>query len=407
MDEFVQESVGGGMSVDSKADESTEVIAVTGSPELPNPEMEADTEGQENIPPLPEEVEIIGVRFRESGKIYYFDPVGEQFAKGAAVIVETARGVEFGCVVVPNRIVSGREIVQPLRRVVRAATEEDRAHHEENAIKEIEAYNICVEKIARHRLDMKLVDVEYTFDNNKLHVYFTADGRIDFRDLVKDLASVFRTRIELRQIGIRDEAKMMGGLGICGRPFCCHSFLSDFVQVSIKMAKEQSLSLNSSKISGSCGRLMCCLRYEYETYEEELRKTPKVDAVVTTPDGDGIVIETMPLAGLIKVRSLDAPDQTPKVYHRNDCTVKGRREKQNSPSPEAEADSPEREAVTEKERAATEKNADRRGDRNRRNRSGRRKNEGVQPAKPHMREASAAGGNAEKEPRAGKQNGNS
>ncbi len=266
-------------------------------------------------------VEIIGVRFRTSGKIYYFDPAGLQFAAGDYAIVETARGTEYGHVTVANRMVSPQEIVLPLRKVIRAATEEDKKRAEKNALREIDAYNVCVEKIAYHKLEMKLVDVEYTFDNSRLLFYFTADGRVDFRELVKDLAAVFRTRIELRQIGIRDEAKLLGGLGICGRPFCCHSFLSDFVQVSIKMAKEQNLSLNSAKISGACGRLMCCLRYESDTYEEEIARTPRVDALVKTVDGDGIVTENSPLSGWIKVRLAKAPEESPKVYHRDDVTV--------------------------------------------------------------------------------------
>jgi cell fate regulator YaaT (PSP1 superfamily) len=268
-------------------------------------------------------IEIIGIRFKKSGKIYYFDPDGMIFMPGDHAIVETQRGLEYGNVVIGNRMVNITEIVSPLRRVIRAATPEDEAHHKENAVKEIEAFNICIEKISEHRLDMKLIDVEYTFDNNKLLFYFTADGRIDFRELVKDLASVFRTRIELRQIGIRDEAKLMGGLGVCGRPFCCHSFLGDFTQVSIKMAKEQNLSLNSAKISGACGRLMCCLRYEYDVYSEELKKTPRVDAIVGTADGDGVVIETVPLAGLIKVRLQKLPEQPIKIYHRDDVKIKG------------------------------------------------------------------------------------
>ncbi len=268
-------------------------------------------------------VEVVGIRFRQSGKVYYFAPGDIKLNKGDGAIVETQRGQEYGTVAVANRTVTAREIVQPLRSVVRPATEEDTAHHLANLEQEDQAYNVCLEKIESLRLEMKLVDVEYTFDNSKLLFYFTADGRIDFRDLVKYLASVFRTRIELRQIGIRDEAKMRGGLGICGRPFCCGTFLSDFAQVSIKMAKEQNLSLNSSKISGTCGRLMCCLRYEYDTYVEEIAKTPKVDMVVTTPDGDGYVMETSPLAGMCRVKLLTPPDAAPKYFHRDDLTFKG------------------------------------------------------------------------------------
>ena len=267
------------------------------------------------------EYEVIGVTFKKIGKIYYFDVDGNTFQRDDHVIVETARGLEYGTVVYPNRVVSGAEIVLPLRKVIRVATNEDEQHHHENLKLEIEAFNACVEKIALHNLDMKLVDAEYTFDNTKLIFYFTSEERVDFRDLVKDLASIFRTRIELRQIGIRDEAKLMGGLGICGRPFCCHSFLSDFVQVSIKMAKEQNLSLNSSKISGACGRLMCCLRYEYDTYSEEIKKTPKIDSVVSTPEGDGIVKETVPLAGMVKVELRNNNDTLLKVFSRDEVNV--------------------------------------------------------------------------------------
>ncbi len=265
--------------------------------------------------------DVISVSFKKSGKDYYFDSMGEKYSRGDNIIVETSRGTEYGTVISGNRIVSDREVVLPLRPVLRRATEADEQIHRENLRKEIDAYNACVEKIAKHGLEMKLVDVEYTFDNSKLIFYFTAEGRVDFRELVKDLASMFRTRIELRQIGIRDEAKLMGGLGICGRPFCCHSFLSDFVQVSIKMAKEQNLSLNSSKTSGACGRLMCCLRYEYDVYCEEIKKTPKLDAVVETPDGEGIVKETMPLTGKIRVEIRKKHDTSVKVYSRDDVTV--------------------------------------------------------------------------------------
>ena len=269
-------------------------------------------------------VEIVGVRFKAAGKVYYFDPDGALYREDDTVIVETARGIEFGFVVTPNRTVMASDIVSPLKKILRMATDEDRAHYEENNRRE-EAFAVCRDKIAEHGIEMKLVDVEYTFDNNKLLFYFTADGRVDFRELVKDLAAVFRTRIELRQIGIRDEAKLMGGLGVCGRPFCCHSFLSDFVQVSIKMAKEQNLSLNSAKISGTCGRLMCCLRYEYDVYEEEIRKTPKMDAVVETPDGEAVVCEVIPLAGLIRVKFLGSrSDMPPKLFHRDNVRVKGK-----------------------------------------------------------------------------------
>ncbi len=261
--------------------------------------------------------EIIGIRFKKVGKMYYFDPNGLTAKIGDSAVVETARGLEFGQVCLGNRMVPTDDIVQPLRPVVRIATEEDLAHNAENSKKESEAFRICIEKISEHELDMKLVDAQYTFDNSKLIFYFTSAGRVDFRELVKDLASVFRIRIELRQIGIRDEAKLMGGLGACGRPLCCASFLSDFVQVSIKMAKEQSLSLNSTKISGACGRLMCCLRYEYDTYQEEIAKTPPVDSVVDTPDGRGTVIEISPLAGTVKVKISDGKDIQIKSFKRD------------------------------------------------------------------------------------------
>lgn len=267
-------------------------------------------------PELP--VEIIGVRFQAGGKIYYFAPNGITAEKGENVIVETARGLEFATVQIPNSTVKTRDIVLPLKKVLRVATEADVNHHEENKEKIAEAMKVCNEKIAFHKLDMKLVDVEYTFDNTKLLFYFTSDGRVDFRELVKDLAAVFKTRIELRQIGIREETKLLGGIGTCGLPYCCKTFLTDFVQVSIKMAKEQGLSLNSAKISGACGRLMCCLRYEYDTYDEEIRKTPKVDTPVMTPDGPGTVCETQPLAGLCKVRLGAGDDAVIKVFHRDD-----------------------------------------------------------------------------------------
>ncbi len=265
----------------------------------------------------PEDTEVIGVRFRTSGKVYYFDPDGKKYPEGCHAVVETARGTEYGYVSQSNHIVSGKDIVLPLRKAVRIATPEDDKHNKENIEKAEEAFLIGNKKIEQHGLDMKLIDTEYTFDNSKLLFYFTSDGRVDFRELVKDLASVFRCRIELRQMGIRDEAKVLGGLGTCGRPFCCHSFLPDFVQVSIKMAKEQNLSLNSNKISGACGRLMCCLRYEYDAYLEEGRLTPKVDSLVNTPDGISVVLETKPLLGLVKVKPLDDAASAPKVYHRD------------------------------------------------------------------------------------------
>ena len=266
-------------------------------------------------------VRVTGVRFRSAGKIYYFDPDGKEFALDQLVIVETTRGVECGTVAIPNREVEDESIIKPLKKVVRVATKEDRKRIEDNHNKEKRAYRICQEKIAANKLEMKLVGVEYTFDNSKILFYFTADGRVDFRELVKDLASVFRTRIELRQIGVRDEAKMLGGLGICGRPFCCASFLGEFQPVSIKMAKEQGLSLNPTKISGTCGRLMCCLKYEQPAYEELLRTTPKVGATVSTPDGKGVVREVSLLTGMLKVNLLSNADGTLTVYDKQDVKV--------------------------------------------------------------------------------------
>ncbi len=265
-------------------------------------------------------VEIIGVRFKPGGKTYYFAPNNITAKKGEYVIVETARGLEYGKVAVSNSMVGESEFVPPLRPVVRIATEEDVKHHDENIVKQDEAAKICNEKIIAHNLDMKLIDVQYTFDNTKLLFYFTSSGRVDFRELVKDLASVFKTRIELRQIGIRDEAKLIGGLGVCGRPLCCSVFLNDFGQVSIKMAKDQNLSLNSLKISGACGRLMCCLKYEHDTYLEEIKNMPSVDSTVRTPDGLGTVTEIMPLAEKLKVRLDDKPDQQPKTYTKDAVT---------------------------------------------------------------------------------------
>lgn len=265
--------------------------------------------------------EVIGVRFKSVGKVYYFDPNHITFHNGDHAIVETIRGIECGEVVMANRLVEDENIVKPLKAVIRAATQQDMDKVEENNRKEKEAFRICLKKIADHKLDMKLINVEYTFDNNKILFYFTADGRVDFRELVKDLASVFRTRIELRQIGVRDEAKMMGGLGICGKPFCCNSFMGDFQPVSIKMAKEQGLSLNPSKISGTCGRLMCCLKFEQEAYEDLLRITPKVGAYVGTPDGNGMVEDANILTGMLKVKLDNPSDIPPKSYKRDDVKL--------------------------------------------------------------------------------------
>lgn len=247
-------------------------------------------------------VKVIGVRFRTAGKIYFFDPGKLKIKKGDHVIVETARGIEYGTVVGNPREVPNEKVIQPLKPVLRIATERDNEQEASNKLKEKEAFKICLEKIQKHRLEMKLIDAEYTFDNNKVLFYFTADGRIDFRELVKDLAAVFKTRIELRQIGVRDETKILGGIGICGRELCCHSHLSEFVPVSIKMAKEQNLSLNPAKISGVCGRLMCCLKHEEETYEELNRKLPNIGDHVTTFDGlKGDVASVNVLRQLVKV----------------------------------------------------------------------------------------------------------
>ncbi len=266
-------------------------------------------------------IEVVGIRFKSTGKTYYFAPNGNKLKRGEHAIVETARGLEYGDVAMGNSMVKESDTVPPLRPVIRAATPMDVKHHEENKKKEDEAFAICNEKILAHKLDMKLIDAQFTFDNSKLLFYFTSSGRVDFRDLVKDLAGVFRTRIELRQIGIRDEAKIMGGVGMCGRPLCCTLFLSDFGQVSIKMAKEQNLSLNCAKISGICGRLMCCLRYEHETYEYEIKRTPPVDSFVQTADGTGTVTEINPLQGTVKVRLSASPENPPKLYKREDVVM--------------------------------------------------------------------------------------
>ena len=250
-------------------------------------------------------VEIIGVRFNSAGKIYYFDPNGEEFDVGTKVLVETARGIELGHVVIANKEVGEDEIVAPLKPIIRKATEDDFRQLDENKEKEKDAYIIAAEKIREHKIDMKLVDVEYTFDRSKILFYFTADGRVDFRELVKSLASIFHTRIELRQIGVRDEARQIGSYGICGRNLCCSTFLDDFRPVSIKMAKEQGLSLNPTKISGVCGRLMCCLQYEQNAYDDMLKKLPYKGAVVSTPDGGGVVTDIATLKGEIKVKFED------------------------------------------------------------------------------------------------------
>ncbi len=258
-------------------------------------------------------VEVVGIRFKKAGKIYYFDPDGQSIKSGDFAIVETVRGVEYGSVIKGNMFVDDSEVVLPLKKVIRVATEEDKQVAEENKIKENEAFDICSEKILKHQLDMKLIDVEITFDHNKLIFYFISEGRVDFRDLVKELASIFRTRIELRQIGVRDEAKMLNGIGICGRPLCCATFLGDFHPVSIKMAKEQSLSLNPTKISGICGRLMCCLKYEQDVYEELNKKLPNVGDIIETPDGTGEILSTNVLMQVVKTAVRKSENDPPTI----------------------------------------------------------------------------------------------
>ena len=247
-------------------------------------------------------INVIGVRFKKAGKIYYFDPSDLDIKKGNFVVVETARGIEFGECVIGIKEIPETDIVAPLKSVIRVAQEEDINKHKENKVKEKDALDICLKKIEEHGLNMKLIDVEYTFDNNKVIFYFTADGRVDFRELVKDLATIFKTRIELRQIGVRDEAKMLGGLGPCGRSLCCSTFLGDFASVSIKMAKEQNLSLNPTKISGICGRLMCCLNYEQSTYEDIRKRLPKVGSIVKMSDFSGEVIGNNTVKENVKVK---------------------------------------------------------------------------------------------------------
>ena len=266
-------------------------------------------------------VRVAGIRFKPNGKVYFFDKGNVNLATGGYAIVDTARGLEFGEVAFSDKEVKESSLVLPLRQVVRAATDSDIEHNKENRIKEEEAFKVCVQKIADRKLEMKLIEAQYSFDNSKLLFYFTSATRVDFREHVKDLAGVFKTRIELRQIGIRDETKLIGGLGACGRALCCTTFLSDFAQVSIKMAKEQNLSLNSGKISGCCGRLMCCLQYEYSTYVEEAKLTPPVDSTVKTKDGVGTVTESNPLAATVKVKLHDKPDMAPVLFKRDEVVL--------------------------------------------------------------------------------------
>ena len=294
---------------------------------------------------------VIGVRFRAAGKIYYFDPADRQIKIGDHVIVETARGIEYGYVVLGNREVDETKVIPPLKPVIRMATDEDRAIEAKNKEKEKEAFKICQEKIKKHNLEMKLIDAEYTFDNNKVLFYFTADGRIDFRELVKDLASVFKTRIELRQVGVRDETKILGGIGICGRPLCCHSYLSEFIPVSIKMAKEQNLSLNPTKISGVCGRLMCCLKNEGETYEVLNIKLPGIGDTVTTADGlRGEVHSVNVLRQTVKVIVVvDKDEKEIREYKVDQLKFKPRRKKGKGGEKQDEAELKKLEALEKRE----------------------------------------------------------
>ena len=266
-------------------------------------------------------VKVVSIRFKENGKVYFFDPAGLDIQRGSYVIVDTARGLECGYAVRGSHDESSEKIVKPLKAVERVATKQDIEKMKQNRLDEKKAFDICLEKIEKHKLEMKLIDVEYTFDRSKVLFYFTADGRVDFRELVKELASIFRTRIELRQIGVRDESKLMGGVGVCGQPFCCSRFLSDFTPVSIKMAKEQGLSLNPTKISGCCGRLMCCLSYEQNVYEHLNKLTPSIGSYVKTADGNGIVVEVSLLASKLKVSLDKNRDGAPKEYLVKDVSL--------------------------------------------------------------------------------------
>ena len=288
----------------------------------------------EEIINLPAEVEVVDIQFRPGQKIYFFDPDGEKFEVGDHVIIDTARGAEFGICAGGNHTIASKDVVAPLRKVIRRANAQDEKTIGENRAKEKKAYDVCMQKITEHDLDMQLVSAEVAFDGSKILFYFTADERVDFRELVKNLAGIFHTRIELRQIGVRDKAKMVGGLGICGRPFCCASFLDDFQPVSIKMAKTQNLSLNPTKISGTCGRLMCCLKYEQDAYEDLIRNSPKVDSFVDTPEGRGTVVELDLLRQRVKVRMEDAPE-TISVFPNADIAVlrSGKAKKNDPPIP--------------------------------------------------------------------------
>ena len=313
--------------------------------------------GYDEIPPEalePQEITVVDIQFKKGGKIYYFDPGALTVATGDEVIIDTSRGAEYGFCAAGNYGISNTSVVSPLRQVIRIATENDKRTRKEFKEKESSAFDICQQKILDHKLDMKLVSAEYSFDGSKILFYFTADGRVDFRELVKDLASVFHTRIELRQIGVRDEAKMLGGLGICGRPFCCKQFLDDFQPVSIKMAKTQNLSLNPTKISGTCGRLMCCLKYEQDAYESLIKSSPKSDSLVNTCDGIGTVTDSNLLKQTVKVR-LEQDPSTIKCYNNCDiCVLRNGKAKKNDPPiptdlpplPKPEAKLPEPETIT-------------------------------------------------------------
>ena len=289
-----------------------------------NPEQEA-------APVADTAVEVVDIQFRPGQKIYFFDPDGMEIAAGDHVIIDTARGAEFGFVTGGNHTIPMKDVVAPLRKVIRKATAQDEKINAENRVKEARAHEICLQKIADHGLDMQLVSAEYAFDGSKILFYFTADERVDFRELVKNLASIFHTRIELRQIGVRDKAKMVGGLGICGRPFCCASFLEDFQPVSIKMAKTQNLSLNPTKISGTCGRLMCCLKYEQEAYEDLIRSAPNMDSFVDTPEGRGTVTDVNLLRSRVKVRMEDSPETVNWFANADIAVLRSGKAKKNDP----------------------------------------------------------------------------
>ncbi len=286
---------------------------------------------EQELPAAPNMVEVVDIQFRPGQKIYFFDPNGMEFAAGDHVIIDTARGAEFGFVTGGNHRIPEKDVVAPLRCVLRRATAQDEKVNEENRAKETRAYEICLQKIADHGLDMQLVSAEYAFDGSKILFYFTADERVDFRELVKNLASVFHTRIELRQIGVRDKAKMVGGLGICGRPFCCATFLDDFQPVSIKMAKTQNLSLNPTKISGTCGRLMCCLKYEQDAYEDLIRTAPKMDSFIDTPEGRGTVTDVDLLRQRVKVRMEDSPETLAWFANSDIAVLRSGKAKKNDP----------------------------------------------------------------------------